>query len=140
MFDGSGRVLMQYRDNNVAIDYPGCWTVPGGGVEKGESFEQAARREFFEETGYHLASVAFLFSDDHWLPGGTMARRNFFWSVYDGVQEVRCYEGQALRFVSLREFSTMKIVPGLEETIHKALREWAAGCGNSSDDGTQIQH
>ncbi len=28
------------------------WVVPGGGLESGESFEQAAKREMFEEIGY----------------------------------------------------------------------------------------
>jgi len=30
---------------------PGVWEIPGGGVEPGESFQEAARRELAEETG-----------------------------------------------------------------------------------------
>ena len=33
------------------LQYPRFWITPGGGVEPGESFEQAAERELWEETG-----------------------------------------------------------------------------------------
>jgi len=41
----NGKVLLQKRRDN------GCWALHGGGVDAGESVEQAAARELFEETG-----------------------------------------------------------------------------------------
>jgi 8-oxo-dGTP pyrophosphatase MutT (NUDIX family) len=39
------RLLLQRRTDN------GCWGLPGGSMELGETLEEAAKRELFEETG-----------------------------------------------------------------------------------------
>ena len=41
------------------------WTFPGGGVNEGESFEQAAVREVKEETGLDVKVVRLLFEEDY---------------------------------------------------------------------------
>ena len=47
----AGRVLL-FRF--VADDRPAFWATPGGAVDPGESYAEAARRELIEETGFEL--------------------------------------------------------------------------------------
>lgn len=46
------RFLLQLRDDNPKILYPGHWAFFGGHLEPGESAEQALWRELKEEIGY----------------------------------------------------------------------------------------
>jgi ADP-ribose pyrophosphatase YjhB (NUDIX family) len=61
LLDGQDRVLMvQLEDGDRPGTaerpvVPGLWVLPGGGLEPGEDFAEAARRELLEETG--LAEV-----------------------------------------------------------------------------------
>ena len=48
-FDGDKFVMVRHRDRK--------WEMPGGRLLKGENFEQAAVREFFEETGMSLEII-----------------------------------------------------------------------------------
>ena len=49
-YNAQGKALLQQRDYNPGIKYPGHWTIFGGAVEpEDESYEVAARRELQEE-------------------------------------------------------------------------------------------
>ena len=50
------RTMMIKNDKVLLVRHtyiPG-WFMPGGGLKRGETLEQAARREVFEETGAQL--------------------------------------------------------------------------------------
>jgi len=98
---GDGAALLQLRDEKPTIQDPGIWVVPGGHLEPGESPVDGARREFLEETRYACANPRLLaeFSSQALGYDGDFDLV-FFWDRYDGIQEIECREGQALRFVS----------------------------------------
>jgi ADP-ribose pyrophosphatase YjhB (NUDIX family) len=50
--DGQGRLLLLQRTDN------GCWGLPGGALEPGETLEQTARRETLEESGLEVGGLA----------------------------------------------------------------------------------
>jgi 8-oxo-dGTP diphosphatase len=53
-----GELLLQLRDEE-APTAPGFWAFFGGGIEKGESPEEAVRREAEEELGIELLDLEF---------------------------------------------------------------------------------
>lgn len=53
----NGLVLCIKRAENDQY-FGGMYAFPGGEINKGESLEEAAKREFLEETGYELESCS----------------------------------------------------------------------------------
>lgn len=51
LIDKENRLLLQLRQDN------NCWSLAGGSLELGESLEQVAKRELFEETGLAANSL-----------------------------------------------------------------------------------
>lgn len=53
LVDEAGRLLLQLRDAHAPVA-PCKWGLPGGGIEPGETPEEAAHRELWEEAGLHV--------------------------------------------------------------------------------------
>jgi 8-oxo-dGTP pyrophosphatase MutT (NUDIX family) len=78
IFDEAGQVLLQRRADN------GRWGVPGGAMEPGESFEDAARREAREETGLIVARLILVdvFSGPDFSSSIRTATKRFSWVAH----------------------------------------------------------
>ncbi len=51
-----GKIFFGRKDRDSGDTYAGCWHIPGGGVEVGETNIIALQREIFEETGIDISS------------------------------------------------------------------------------------
>jgi ADP-ribose pyrophosphatase YjhB (NUDIX family) len=63
--DDQGRMLLPHWNEPPHRG----WTMPGGGVDPGEHPDDAAVREVFEETGYHVELDGVLGVDSFMIPG-----------------------------------------------------------------------
>jgi 8-oxo-dGTP pyrophosphatase MutT (NUDIX family) len=140
LFDDAGRVLMQHRDDRPDITDPACWVVPGGGVDPGEALEEAARREFLEETGYRLGVIRYVAFDRIERPSGLVEDRHFYLGRYDGAQAVHCYEGQELRFVHVREALALNLAPGMAEILGRLIERRASQVPDEPRAGDHSRH
>lgn len=54
VWDSEGRILLQHRSDT------NNWGIPGGAMEPGETMEDTARRELYEETGLEAGELKLL--------------------------------------------------------------------------------
>ncbi len=54
IFSKDGKILMGKKDPTKGGVYPDAWHIPGGGLDEGETMEQALAREVFEEVGIDI--------------------------------------------------------------------------------------
>lgn len=116
----NGKLLLLQRDDNPEIKDPGCWQLPGGGVEDGETPDEAIKRELQEEISVIPASLRFLMS-----PSADINAYYARLSNEEAKNIKKGDEGKDLRFFSFEELSNIPLTGKLKlvlETQGNALK------------------
>ncbi len=115
VFNKEYEVLLQLRTDT------GSWGIPGGAMEPGESFEETARRELYEETGLHLNTLKFLdviAGEEYYFqyPNGDEiynAIALYACTDWEGVLQILDGESKELRFFALDNLPALQGRPEL---------------------------
>ncbi len=59
IINDNGQILITKRASAMST-YSGCWCLPGGWMEWGETVEQAVKREAMEEIGVEIEIIKFI--------------------------------------------------------------------------------
>jgi 8-oxo-dGTP pyrophosphatase MutT (NUDIX family) len=78
--DAQGRAFVHRRGYDRAL-FPGCWDIPGGHVEDGETPLEAVGREEFEETGWRVKRVLSELGEVVWVGDDGVERRELDYLV-----------------------------------------------------------
>ncbi len=103
-----GKALLQHRDENPAIPWPGAWCIFGGKVEEGETPEEAARREIEEELGLRLEGPLSLIYHSN---GERLERFFYAAPLLVSPEDLTLNEGQGMALLSPAEWEHYGIIP-----------------------------
>ena len=122
-YDEQGRILLQDRRNRSKWGEE--WGFFGGGLEEGETPEQAVIRETQEELTHELKDFRFV-ETIHYPAvgeGGGGSRSIFIAPLGDKLQHFYLNEGQGMKLYTFDEARKLKMVKGDEVILDRLKKE-----------------
>ena len=125
VFDGN-RVLLVRRGQAPSQD---LWAIPGGRVKLGETLEEAAEREIFEETGIRIKARKPVYTFDY-IERDEAFRPRFHYVIVDLIADflggkLRAGDDAAdVRWVSAAELDALKVS---SKTVHLLKTQYGFG-------------
>ncbi len=110
-----GQVLLQQRDDNPAIRYPGHWSLFGGTIEERETPAEAVAREVREEIAFELRNFG-LFRE---FVQNNKREFAFVGELTAGLDELTLSEGQGMNFFDPSQLRELQLRPDDKETLEQ---------------------
>ncbi|MBR9679101.1 MAG: NUDIX domain-containing protein [Nanoarchaeota archaeon] len=115
LYDDKKRILLQQRTED-ASRLPGYIAFFGGGIEKGETPEDAVKRETLEELNYKLINPKIVLTKQQ--KGKDFdGTKHVFIEKYDQNQQLILNEGRAMIWTHFDEIEHLKIINHDREII-----------------------
>jgi len=108
LYDKDKKILLQHKADD-AERLPGYWAFFGGGIEEGETPEQAVRRETLEELNYELKKLKLIMTQE-FIYKNDKNTKYVFMEEYDENKKLALNEGQGMKWYDLTELNGLKIV------------------------------
>ncbi len=118
--DHRGRLLLVRRGNEPAR---GCWSIPGGRKDSGESDAVATAREVFEETGLQVVVGRLAGMVERDAPDGAVYLiRDYFCAPLDGIDPTAVRAGddaENAAWFTAAEVRALDCAPGLVAELER---------------------
>lgn len=105
----NGKILIAQRKKGKHQEF--MWEFPGGKLEKGETLQECAVREFMEEFEMPIHIGDFFMEQTYNYPDKGVFHLNAFWATCDSPEIPRLYEHEKALWVKPEELNRFTFCP-----------------------------